>query len=419
MERIIIYSDGKTKLKGNIKISGSKNSALPILISTLLTDEECVIKNVPDLKDIDTAISLLKHFGKKVIREKNIVKIFPDKITSLVAPCKLIKQMRAGFLVSGPILSRYGKIKVFLPGGCAIGLRPVNIHLDGFRKLNAEINLESDYIYIKGKNLKSSIINLSYPSVGATENLIMASCLIKGTTKIINAAKEPEIVDLANFLNSIGAKIKGAGTNIIVIEGVDKLYKGEYSVISDRIEAGTFLIATALTGGEVCLENCNPEHLKIVISKLIKSGCDISYKQDSIFIKMEKSVKSINITTKPYPGFPTDLQAQWSVLMSQAQGRTRIKETIFENRFLHAIELQKLGVNIKVVGDTAVVCGKCNLSGASVTVTDLRAGAAFILAGLVAKGKTVIHNIFHLDRGYEEIEYKFRKLGAKIYRIKK
>jgi UDP-N-acetylglucosamine 1-carboxyvinyltransferase len=417
MDKIII--EGGYSLSGEVNISGSKNSALPILISTILTDERCIIKNVPELKDIETAVSLLAYMNKKVIRKKNVVEIISDtkKNIKYIAPYDLVKKMRASFLVAGPLLAKYGKAEVSLPGGCAIGVRPVDIHIEGFKKLGANVELRNGNVILSCKKLSGNNIILRYPSVGATENLIMASCLAKGKTIIKNSAREPEIVDLCNFLVSIGAKIVGAGTDSITIWGVDKLYGTEYTVIPDRIETGTYLIAGAITSGNIRIRNCIPKHLTSVITKLKRAGLKVICDTNSITLIGKKKIKPIDIVTEPYPGFPTDLQAQWMILMCIANGRSIIKESVFENRFMHVAELQRLGAKLHISDDTVIVEGNSKLIGAPVMVSDLRAGAALVLAGLVAKGKTIIHRVYHLDRGYENLEQKLRNLGAKIYRI--
>ncbi len=419
MDKIVIQ--GGQRLKGSVEISGSKNASLPILFATLLTDSECSIQNVPSLKDIQTCIELLKFFGKNVTFKDSKITVIRNKEIEVPvkAPYELIKRMRASFLVTGPLLARYGKIKVALPGGCAIGVRPVDIHLKGFSQFGTKISLSGGDVYLYSKKLKPAIFTLPYPSVGATENLMLASVLIEGKTILKNVAREPEIVDLANFLISMGAKIKGAGGETIEIHGVCKLNGVKnYSVIPDRIEAGTFLIACAITKGDITVKNCIPEHLKILISKLKKSGQKIIIKNNSIRIVSTGRIKPVSIVTKPYPGFPTDLQAQWMALMSIADGKSTIKESVFENRFLHVAELQRLGANLKTKDDTVYIFGKSQLSGAPVMVSDLRAGAALVLAGLAAKGTTTVTHIYHLDRGYEHLEKKLKKLGAKIKRVK-
>ena len=410
---------GGKKLIGDVKISGAKNSALPILFATLLTDDKCKIKNVPVLADIRTTVDFLNFIGKKTIRKGNIVNCDKSSKLNHIAPYDLVRKMRASVLVMGPLLARLGKVDVSLPGGCSIGARPIDIHLDAFKKMGAQIELKEGYIKIYAKNrLIGTDIEFRFASVGATENVLLASVLAKGTTRIINAAKEPEIQDLADVLVKMGAKISGAGTRIITIEGVDKLHGFEHDVIPDRIEAATYMIAALMTKGEIKLTNVNPQHLEIVTEKLIEAGADIKIKKDTIVIKHKKEIKPINIKTEVYPGFPTDIQAQWMALMCLAKGNSIIEETVFENRFLHVCELQRLGANLKIDGRQVYIQGVKSLSGAPVMVSDLRAGAALVLAGLCATGKTEISRIYHLDRGYETLEKKFKKLGANIRRIK-
>lgn len=417
MDKIVIY--GGKKLIGDVKISGAKNSALPILFATLLTDDKCKIKNVPVLADIRTTVDFLNFIGKKTIRKGNIVNCDKSSKLNHIAPYDLVRKMRASVLVMGPLLARLGKVDVSLPGGCSIGARPIDIHLDAFKKMGAQIELKEGYIKIYAKNrLIGTDIEFRFASVGATENVLLASVLAKGTTRIINAAKEPEIQDLADVLVKMGAKISGAGTRIITIEGVDKLHGFEHDVIPDRIEAATYMIAALMTKGEIKLTNVNPQHLEIVTEKLIEAGADIKIKKDTIVIKHKKEIKPINIKTEVYPGFPTDIQAQWMALMCLAKGNSIIEETVFENRFLHVCELQRLGANLKIEGRQVYIQGVKSLSGAPVMVSDLRAGAALVLAGLCATGKTEISRIYHLDRGYETLEKKFKKLGANIRRIK-
>lgn len=417
MDKIVIY--GGNKLIGDVKISGAKNSALPILFATLLTDDKCKIKNVPVLADIRTTVDFLNFIGKKTIRKGNIVNCDKSSKLNHIAPYDLVRKMRASVLVMGPLLARLGKVDVSLPGGCSIGARPIDIHLDAFKKMGAQIELKEGYIKIYAKNrLIGTDIEFRFASVGATENVLLASVLAKGTTRIINAAKEPEIQDLADVLVKMGAKISGAGTRIITIEGVDKLHGFEHDVIPDRIEAATYMIAALMTKGEIKLTNVNPQHLEIVTEKLIEAGADIKIKKDTIVIKHKKEIKPINIKTEVYPGFPTDIQAQWMALMCLAKGNSIIEETVFENRFLHVCELQRLGANLKIEGRQVYIQGVKSLSGAPVMVSDLRAGAALVLAGLCATGKTEISRIYHLDRGYETLEKKFKKLGANIRRIK-
>lgn len=417
MDKIII--DGGRKLKGSVKISGSKNSALPILIATLLTDEECIIENVPELRDIDTTILLLSSLGKKIVRKGKSLNIKPDNkdVFQYTAPYDLMRKMRASFLVAGPLVTRYGKVNVSLPGGCSIGARPVDIHIEGFKKLGAGVETKKGYVVFKGGRLKGNNIHLSYSSVGATENLMMAASLASGDTVLSNAAREPEITDLADFLNKLGAKISGAGTGIIKISGVNWLSGTRHRVIPDRIETGTYLIAGAITRGNVLIENCIPEHLEKVISKLKQAGIKIECSENSIMLRSPKIVKPASVATSPYPGFPTDLQAQWMALMCTANGKSVIKEDVFENRFLHVAELQRLGAKLAIKGDSVIIEGNSAFSGAPVMVSDLRAGAALVLAGLVASDRTTVLRVYHLDRGYEKMEVKLRKLGAKVVRV--
>ncbi|MBR3628436.1 MAG: UDP-N-acetylglucosamine 1-carboxyvinyltransferase [Elusimicrobia bacterium] len=417
MDKIVIY--GGKKLNGEVKISGAKNSALPILFATLLTDDKCKIKNVPVLADIKTTVDFLNFIGKKTLRKGNIVSCEKSSKLNHIAPYDLVRKMRASVLVMGPLLARLGKVDVSLPGGCSIGARPIDIHLDAFKKMGAQIELKEGYIKIFVKDrLIGTDIEFRFASVGATENVLLASVLAKGTTRIINAAKEPEIQDLADVLVKMGAKISGAGTRIITIEGVDKLHGFNHDVIPDRIEAATYMIAALMTKGEIKLTKVNSKHLDFVIEKLVEAGADIKIKNDTIIVKWKKEIKPVNIKTEVYPGFPTDIQAQWMALMALAKGNSIIEETVFENRFLHVCELQRLGANLKIEGRQVYIHGVKELSGAPVMVSDLRAGAALVLAGLCAKGKTEISRIYHLDRGYETLEKKFRKLGANIKRIK-
>lgn len=418
MDKIVIY--GGKQLKGTVKISGAKNSALPILFATLLTDDKCKIKNIPVLADIKTTVDFLNFIGKKTTRKANTIDCDVSSQLNYIAPYDLVRKMRASVLVMGPLLARFGKVDVSLPGGCSIGARPIDIHLDAFKKMGADIELKEGYIKIFAKNgLVGTDIEFRFASVGATENVLLASVLAKGTTRIINAAKEPEIQDLADVLTKMGAKISGAGTKIITIEGVNKLSGFTHNVIPDRIEAATYMIAAVMTKGEIKLTDVNADHLQIIIDKLVEAGADIKINKDNtINVKWIKELKPINIKTEIYPGFPTDVQAQWMALMSLVEGSSIIEETVFENRFLHVCELQRLGANLKIEGRQVYIEGVKTLSGAPVMVSDLRAGAALVLAGLCAKGKTEISRIYHLDRGYEALENKFRKLGANIKRIK-
>ena len=418
MDKILI--NGTNTLNGTIKVSGSKNSALPILFATLLTDEKCQISNVPFLADITTTIDFLNFIGKKAYRnDKDEVIVESTNVLNYKAPYDLVRKMRASVLVMGPILARLGKVEVSLPGGCAIGARPIDIHLDAFKQMGANIELKEGYINISAKNgLVGADIEFRYASVGATENIMLASVLAKGVTRIINAAKEPEIQDLADILNKMGAKISGAGTKIITIEGVSILHGVKHKVIPDRIEAATYMIAAAMTKGNITLTDVCADHIKIIIEKLRQAGLEVNVEENIVNVKWVKDLIPINIRTDIYPGFPTDVQAQWMALMTLVKGNCVIEETVFENRFLHVCELQRLGANLKIDGRTVYVTGVEKLSGAPVMVSDLRAGAALVLAGLCAIGKTEISRIYHLDRGYEKLENKFSSLGANIQRIK-
>ena len=416
MQQIVIR--GGKSLKGKVRISGSKNAALPILAATILTDKKNIIRNVPKLRDIDTFCRLLTSLGTKIKKETN-KKVSADcsNISNLEAPYDLVKTMRASFLVMGPLLARFGEAKVSLPGGCAIGARPINLHLKGFQSMGAKIKIKDGYVLAKAKHLKGAKIYFDQPTVTGTENLMLAAVLAKGTSLIENAAKEPEVVDLAKVLIKMGANIKGAGTDTIKIVGVAHLKGFDHNIIPDRIETGTFMIAAALTNGEIKILNCIPGNVKALIVKLQSAGVEITTKDNSLFVKGKHSIKPVNLVTSPYPGFPTDMQAQFMVLMTMAKGTSTISETIFENRFMHIAELKRMGADISIEGHTAMVKGAKKLSGAPVMATDLRASACLILAGLAAKGKTTVSRVYHLDRGYEKIEEKFSALGASIKRI--
>jgi UDP-N-acetylglucosamine 1-carboxyvinyltransferase len=408
---------GGKRLEGAISISGSKNSALPILFATLLTDEKIILKNIPNLRDIDTTLKLLRFLGKKIDRKQDEIIIEQTDSIKTEAEYDLVRQMRASALVMGPLVARYGHVKVSLPGGCAIGARPLNIHLDGLKKLGADINLEEGYVNLKASGLKGAKIVLDYPSVGATENIIMAAVLAKGVTIIENIAREPEIEDLCDFLNSMGADIKGMGSNCLTINGVKKLNSLEYKVIPDRIEAGTFMIASAVTGGNVLLKNVFFDHLNFVIDKMKETGVEFVKEKEGLRILSSKVIKPISIETLPYPGFSTDMQAQWMLFMTQAEGGSMITETVFENRFMHVSELQRMGAALDIKGNSVFVKGNSRLSAAPVMATDLRASAALVLAGLIAEGETEISRIYHIDRGYEHIEVKLNELGADVKRV--
>ncbi|MDA0739874.1 MAG: UDP-N-acetylglucosamine 1-carboxyvinyltransferase [Nitrospirae bacterium] len=414
MTRITIT--GGRPLHGRVQAAGAKNAALPILASTLLGGGECHIANLPQVRDVATMNTLLSLLGASVKQEGTGVVIKADSVQSLEAPYDLVKTMRASVLVLGPLLARFGEAVVSLPGGCAIGPRPVNLHLDGFKKLGATIELEHGYIRAYASKLQGQRIDLEMPTVTGTENLMMAACLANGTTIINNAAMEPEIEDLANFLNARGAKVSGAGTSHIVVEGVSQLHEAEYRVMPDRIETGTFLIAGMVTGGDVEVSQCIPGHLDPLISKLRESGAEVHETSDSIRVKAPAKVQALDVQTCPYPGFPTDLQAQMMAMMCVAEGTSVITENVFEGRFLHVPELQRMGASITVDGARAVVKGVPQLTGAQVMASDLRASAGLILAGLAAEGETQINRVYHLDRGYERIEDKLQSLGAIVHR---
>jgi UDP-N-acetylglucosamine 1-carboxyvinyltransferase len=400
-----------------VKVSGAKNAALPILAATILTGGLSVITNLPNLKDVKTMFSVLETLGATIKSEDGGVMVDTTNLNQYEAPYELVKQMRASILVMGPLLARFGKAKVSLPGGCAIGVRPIDLHLKGLEKLGARVDLREGYVEVEGK-VTGGEVYLDFPSVGATENLIMASTLGDGETRIVGAAKEPEIVDLANFLNECGAKIHGAGADEIRIKGVKELSGVTYQIIPDRIEAGTYIVAGAITGGDITVSGVRVEHLHAQLSKFEEAGVTFSIEGDKIHVSQKSTPKPVNATTMPYPGFPTDMQAQLMTLMSITPGLSVIRETIFENRFMHVAELRRMGANIKLERSTAMIYGVPNLSGAEVMATDLRASAALVLAGLVAEGETCISRVYHLDRGYEDMEGKLAALGAKIKRVK-
>ena len=421
VDKIVI--EGGRRLQGEVAVSGAKNAALPILISSLLTSERCVYQGVPHLADIRTTLRLLAGLGVAVDRQNwnrgaQDLTLAAATVTSVEAPYELVKTMRASFLVLGPLLARFGHARVSTPGGCAIGARPVNLHLKGLEAMGAKIEQTHGYVEATAERLHGAKIYLDLPSVGATENLMMAAALADGTTVIENAAKEPEIDDLANALNKMGARIKGAGTDILRVEGVKELHGLTHRVIPDRIETASFVIAGALMGGEVRVAGARPDHLDAVFIKLKEAGVDLETGADNITVKGGSKIKSVDITTLPYPGFPTDLQAQMMVLMAVADGVSVITETIFENRFMHAQELDRMGADIRLEGNRAIVRGVKELSGAPVMASDLRASVALVLAGLAANGKTEVSRVYHLDRGYEQIEKKLSKLGANIARVK-
>ena len=416
MEKLLI-SGGKP-LKGEVRISGAKNSVLPILAASLLSDEEVIIGNVPHLQDVTTTISLLTEMGATLsIDEKMKVSINASSVKSFYAPYEMVKTMRASILVLGPLLAHFGKAKVSLPGGCAIGSRPVNLHIEGLRAMGANIKVEDGYIVAKAKKLKGAKISLPIATVTGTENLMMAATLASGKTVIKNAAKEPEIIDLANCLRLMGASIEGDGTSDITIIGVKKLSGCSYDVLPDRIETATFLVAAAITKGNLTLTHTRPDTIKVIISKLKKAGANISIKNDNINIEVKSQLNAVNIVTNPYPDFPTDMQAQFIALNAISKGKSKVIESVFENRFMHVQELVRMGADIEINGNTAIIKGVKGLTGAPVMATDLRASASLILAGLIAKGETIVDRIYHIDRGYECIEEKLTKIGASIKRL--
>ncbi len=416
MQKLEVF--GANKLRGQIKISGSKNASLPILAATLLSKKKVYLKNLPKVKDIETMINLLQSLGSKIKFEKKNLVIDNHKQNKKFASYSLVKTMRAGILVLGPLLAKFGNAKVSLPGGCAIGSRPVNIHLDALSRLGVRYKIVQGYIYATApKGLVGTNINFSKISVGATENLIIAACLAKGTTTLNNCAIEPEIKDLVNFLIKLGCKIKWTAKRSLKILGVEQLNQITYSVMFDRIEAGTYLIAAVVTEGDLKIKNIIPQIIQTEINLLKKIGAKIIMKKNEIRIIGSKKIRNLNIRTAPYPGFPTDLQAQLMAAMSISDCKTQIEETIFENRFMHVQELIRMGADISLKGSNAIIVGKKKLNGAEVMATDLRASSSLIIAGLMADGLTTINRIYHLDRGYEDIEKKLKKVGARIKRV--
>jgi UDP-N-acetylglucosamine 1-carboxyvinyltransferase len=413
MERIIVKKS--PGLKGSIKVDGAKNSILPILAATLLSDEEIILNDIPNLKDVEVMCQLLTELGSEITKLSECsLKIKTKNIKNCEAPYDLIGQMRASFLVMGPLLARCGNARIYMPGGCAIGTRPIDLHLKGFKALGTKVNSDNGFVIADAEKLVGNDIYLDFPSVGATENIIMAATLANGETILENAAEEPEIVDLANFINSMGGNIVGAGTKTIRIKGVNKLHGTEHTVIPDRIEAGTYMVAGAITGGDLIIENVVTSHLQPVIAKLRETGTLIEEYDDKIRVKSSGIIHAADIKTLPYPGFPTDMQAQFMALLSKAQGTSIIHETIFENRFMHANELMRMGVSVRIESGCAIVKGPNKLSGAKVKATDLRAGASLILAGLAADGETEISDVYHIKRGYANIVEKLQKVGANI-----
>ncbi|MCD6499485.1 MAG: UDP-N-acetylglucosamine 1-carboxyvinyltransferase [Deltaproteobacteria bacterium] len=416
MYKIVI--EGGRPLVGEVTLSGAKNAALPILASTLLTNGVTVLTNVPDLSDVRTMGRLLQLMGAEVTG-RGTIKVDSRGIHAFEAPYELVKTMRASVLVLGPMVARFGRARVSLPGGCAIGTRPIDLHLDGLKAMGAQVDLRQGYVEARCKRLHGADLVLRQPTVTGTENLMMAACLAKGRTTIENAAREPEVEELARVLNKMGAVVRGAGTSYIVIEGVDDLHPVEHAVIPDRIEGGTFMVAAVVTGGDILVTNALPEHCDAMIQKLRASGADIQAETGGLRVRGTGAIAPLDISTAPFPGFPTDMQAQFMVLATQAVGPSVITETIFENRFMHVSELCRMGADIEVRGKTAIVHGEPGgLQGATVMATDLRASASLILAGLVAKGTTEVLRVYHLDRGYEAIEKKLTPLGAAIWRVR-
>ncbi|MBU1056677.1 MAG: UDP-N-acetylglucosamine 1-carboxyvinyltransferase [Proteobacteria bacterium] len=419
MDKLVI--EGGVRLKGEATVSGSKNAVLPIFAATLLTDEPCVIKNVPNLRDTNTMLKILRSLGKNAEFNKGIVTVSSTRHTSFIADYKLVSTMRASFCVLGPILAKLKKAKVSLPGGCIIGVRPVDLHLKGIKLLGADITVESGYVYAKASHLKGNQVYLGGvygSSVLATDNVMMAATLAKGKTIIESAACEPEVADLAEFLIKMGAKIKGHGTPIIEIEGVRQLHGAEHSIIPDRIEAGTLMVASLITKGDITIKNVFYQHLGAVVDKLEEAGASISKTDTSVRVRLKRRLKAINVTTLPYPCFPTDVQAQIMSLMSITPGISVITEKIYPDRFMHVAELNRMGAHIQREGPHAIVEGVKQLSGAPVMASDLRASASLVLAGLVASGRTSVSRIYHLERGYENMEEKLQGLGARIWREK-
>jgi UDP-N-acetylglucosamine 1-carboxyvinyltransferase len=419
MDKLVI--EGGIKLKGEVTVSGSKNSVLPILAATLLTDAPCVIRDVPNLRDTITMLKILRALGKTAELDNGTVQVSSTSRTNYIADYKLVSTMRASFCVLGPLLGKLKKAKVSLPGGCVIGIRPVDLHLKGIRSLGADINIESGYVVAKASKLKGNHIYLGGEygsSVLATDNVMMAACLSQGKTLIESAACEPEVVDLADCLIKMGAKIKGQGTPIIEIEGVKKLHGMEHTIIPDRIEAATFMIASLITDGNIVVKNAFSRHLGALIDKLQEAGVSVEKTENTISLRQKTKIKPINITTLPYPGFPTDMQAQMMSLMSVTPGVSVITEKIYPDRFMHVAELNRMGAHIQREGPHAIIEGVKHLSGAPVMASDLRASACLVLAGLIARGKTSVSRIYHLERGYEDLEAKMQKLGARIWREK-
>ncbi len=416
MQKLAIL--GGNRLNGEVRISGAKNAALPILCASLLTGDTLQLDNVPDLNDVATMRKLLQQMGVAIAVNGGEVSLSAANIDKLEAPYDMVKTMRAAILVLGPLVARFGEARVSLPGGCAIGSRPVDLHIKGLQAMGAEIHIEHGYIHAQAKRLKGARICFDLVSVTGTENLMMAAALADGVTVLENAAREPEVVDLANCLRAMGAQISGDGGDTITITGVDKLHGGSHRIMPDRIESGTFLVAAAATGGDIILRDARADILDNVLEKLQETGASIQTTADTIRLQMNQRPRAVNVRTAPYPAFPTDMQAQFMAMNCIADGSAMVVETIFENRFMHVQELRRLGAQIDVEGNTAVIKGCAQLEGATIMATDLRASACLVIAGLVAQGETVVDRIYHLDRGYEHIEAKLSALGAQIRRIK-
>jgi len=416
MDKLVIQ--GGVPLSGEIRVSGAKNAALPLMCAALLTREQLTLSNVPHLRDVSTMLRLLAQMGVEVSLDDRLgLSLRAERLSDPLAPYDLVKTMRASILVLGPLLARCGEARVSLPGGCAIGTRPVDLHVKGLEALGAEISVEQGYISAKARRLRAARIPMDLVTVTGTENLMMAACLAEGTTTLENAAREPEVVDLAQCLSAMGARIKGAGTELITVEGVARLHGARHRIMADRIEAGTFLAAAAATCGRVTLHGTDGAILDAVLEKLREAGAELQTGNGTISLAMQGKPKSVNVRTAPYPAFPTDMQAQLMALDAIAEGTAVITETIFENRFMHALEMQRLGADIEISGNTAIVRGVPKLQGATVMATDLRASASLVIAGLVAEGETRVDRIYHLDRGYECIEEKLAQLGARIKRV--
>jgi UDP-N-acetylglucosamine 1-carboxyvinyltransferase len=417
MDKLVI--EGGVRLAGEIAVSGAKNATLPILTAALLTAEPLTVTNVPHLRDVTTMLNLLAQMGVAVSMDERLgVELTAARIADPVAPYELVKTMRASVLVLGPLTARCGEARVSLPGGCAIGPRPVDQHLKGLQAMGAEVTIEHGYISVRAKRLKGARICMDLVTVTGTENIMMAAALADGTTVIENAAREPEVVDLAHCLNAMGARVQGAGSDVITIEGTDRLHGARYRVMPDRIETGTFLVAAAATGGSIRLTGARPDVLDAVLEKLRETGAHVTTGPDWIALQTNGALSAVSVRTAPYPAFPTDMQAQFMALDSIARGTALVTETVFENRFMHVQELKRLGADIEVEGNTAVVKGVAHLDGATVMATDLRASASLVLAGLIARGTTTVERVYHLDRGYERIEEKLSRLGARIRRVR-